>query len=1370
MHRPEEQDWLRAETLAEQLSALTSDEVSARLRVLATSGESELVLELARQLIADRPSTEALQSGTSLGGFRLISVLGAGSMGTVWRARQELIERDVAMKVIHSHLIGPDRHERFLREMRTLGKLSHPGLVQVYGAGIHAARGMTPMPFLAMELVEGLPLHEWAGAKVRTPTEFLRVMAAVCAAVQSAHDRQIIHRDLKPANILVRPDGRPVVLDFGISQLMGAETVATEGGFEGTPAYAAPEQFLGRTHSIQELAGVDLYAIGVILFELLAGRLPFDLPAQRSLAKIRQTKLEGRVLRLAEAWSDCPPLLDEIISRAVRREPWDRVYSTLAEFGRALDAAAGRLDVAAPTPVLWKPAVGAVIPRTHWQLDRPLGEGGAGEVWLGHHQELGDQRVFKFCDSEEKARTLRRELTVYRLLRDRVGRNPHFVPLLEVSLAEAPWYLMMEDVDAVDLPTWCAAVPGGPQGLDWAIRIELAAQVAEALQAAHEAGILHRDIKPANLLIRGRPNDGPGGVHVLIADFGIGQIVAEDLVRAGGQSGFTRTVSGMARSTLSGTLLYLAPEVLGGQPATARSDIYSLGVVLWQLLAGNFHAALDPADWASHIANAHLRSDLAKCLAGKPERRWQSAGELAASLRQLPEREQAERRRHEELEARERRAYRRGVARTAALAVLIVAGFMALAAHALRQERTAERRLAENHLERLKTLDRTDLEAGRRERGLGFWALAARQATHQAELRSAAALVLGLPDLVPQKPAALQGSLPATLPQGTAHPKRSDETARSVSADGQWLAIARNHNGIEGLVDLVAVSTGITRTLGWTHFPWLPVGEPELLRFSPDSQRLAVGGSETSRNLLILRIPEGRIETYLFHPADLLTCAWHPMNHQLATGSSDHSIRLWDLDAAAPPPLSSGASNDFDLPPRLDIPAIDRPQGILRGHRDAVRFLAFSSDGRWLASIDAGGLLQVHQGFYSESPSHTDRKNPGSHLAGQSFSGISLAVELHLKNPESIVGLSFVRQEIRILRRSREVEVFSFLPPQLPSEQFVGPGVTHLAWTLDGARLCVLTADDALWLEASTLEVQTSRQNVNADGILPGPGPDSMTLSLIRPPRGHDQVRTLQVSLLPLSQEHLQAPEPIEAMASIIPGDADTAPLVATDDGRLAVRVDRQLQFLDAGRRAINPAPIEIGSSLERLTDWFWDSRGTVFGVVLKTDSQARLLLWPGSSTAPDLTRAPSEFQVPLHTRVTAAHDSRHAFTRNLPEGLMIRGVGAPGTSRVLDASAEAKQERPLAASHDGHFLALVVDSHRIQLLALPSGQRFAEFQSPRLAPIQQLDWRPDGLQLAGVTEDGFVLVWNLQPLLEMLDANHQAGPFLSLSPKVLPP
>ena len=384
---------------------------------------------------------------------------------------------------------------------------------------------------------------------------------------------------------------------------------------------------------------------------------------------------------------------------------------------------------------------------------------------------------------------------------------------------------------------------------------------------------------------------------------------------------------------------------------------------------------------------------------------------------------------------------------------------------------------------------------------------------------------------------------------------------------------------------------------------------------------------------------------------------------------------------------------------------------------------------------------------------------------GHSFSGISLAVESLLKDPESVVGLTFVEQEVRIRRASGEAEVFSFLPQQLPSEQFVGPGTTHLAWTRDGTRLCVLTADDAQWLKSSTFEFSSFHQNVNADGILPGPGPDSVTLSLISPSQERNRVH-----LMVLDQNRLWSPELLTSLSLDGLSQTDTAPLVATDDGRFVVRVDRRFLFLDTNHVAISPQPVQVGNPGERVTDWFWDSRGTLFGVFLKTDTRARLLLWPVARDQPVLAQEPSEFPLPMHSRVTAAQDGKHVFTRNITEGVVTRGIGEPGSSRVLDASPEARQERPLAATHDGRFLAMVVDRHRIQLLALPSGRLFAEFSSPRLAPIQHLEWKPDGRQLAGVTEDGFILVWNLQSWFEMLSSNHIASPFQLPQPVAIQP
>jgi len=665
MRLPTEEQWVRVEALSEELAGLKSEDGHARLAQWAEAGESPTVLGLVGIFHSLRSPFEGFCRGDVIGGhYELQEELGAGSMGVVWRATQRTIERQVAVKILHPVLVSPALRKRAVDEIRVLGQLNHPGIIRIFDAGFHEDRRHGSVPYFAMELVEGVSLDRWAGERREDVPGKLRAMAAVCEAVQAAHDRGIVHRDLKPANILVRAGGSPVVLDFGIARLMGMDEGGEPMGFSGTPQYAAPEQHLGRDLDFRSGESVDVYALGAILFEVLAGRPLHQLGGGASIVDMRRATLEGPVLRLSEVIPGCMSELEDVVSRAVRRDPADRFYS-VAALGRAIARVAEAMAGPVVEPKRWEPEVGAVVPGTGWRLEERLGEGGAGEVWSGRHDPLGAQCVFKFCSKEATVRTLKREFTLYRLLKERIGRNPHFVQLLEVSLDEPPWYLMMNHEHAEDLESWSARKPGGLIAVPTETRIEIVAQTAEALQAAHEAGILHRDVKPANLLIRQQTE---GGIHVLVADFGIGQVMMEHLQAGEGRLGFTRTVSGLRRSELSGTMLYLAPEVLEGETATARSDIYSLGVVFWQLLSGNLKAALDVTDWPARITDALLREDLHRCLAGSPGKRWASAGELAASLRALPQRRAEAARRQAELAAREHAAYRRGVMRTAAAA------------------------------------------------------------------------------------------------------------------------------------------------------------------------------------------------------------------------------------------------------------------------------------------------------------------------------------------------------------------------------------------------------------------------------------------------------------------------------------------------------------------------------------------------------------------------------------------------------------------------------------------------------------------------------------------------------------------------------
>jgi tRNA A-37 threonylcarbamoyl transferase component Bud32/tetratricopeptide (TPR) repeat protein len=345
---------------------------------------------------------------------------------------------------------------------------------------------------------------------------------------------------------------------------------------------------------------------------------------------------------------------------------------------RPPDSEKARRHVSAESePVLgWRPAVGQVVPNTGWVLERELAAGGFGEVWLGRHEKLKERRVFKFCFHADRVRSLKREVTLFRLLKER-GNHPNIVGIQDVFFDEPPFYIMMDYADGEDLSRW-AKKQGGLDKVPLEARLEIVAQMADALQAAHEAGIIHRDVKPSNIIVCG---SHPGNLQFKLTGFGIGKVVSKDVLSGVTQEGFTQTMSGTSDK---GTHIYMAPELLAGKPASTRSDIYSLGVVLYQLLAGDLTRP-PTMDWGRDIESPLLKEDLSKCLAGNPRERFAAAQELAQRLRTLPERQLELSRREAEIAAKVKAAHRKGVMRATAVASGVILLIAALAFWGLRQ-------------------------------------------------------------------------------------------------------------------------------------------------------------------------------------------------------------------------------------------------------------------------------------------------------------------------------------------------------------------------------------------------------------------------------------------------------------------------------------------------------------------------------------------------------------------------------------------------------------------------------------------------------------------------------------------------------------
>src|SRR5215207_5547191 len=280
-----------------------------------------------------------------LGGrYRLDSLIGGGGMGEVWQAHDEVLNRSVAIKIIRPHLADDENIRARLRvEAQLAGKLHHPGIVDVFDYGEDEEDGR-PVPFLVMPLIDGAPLSVILAERGTLSTgEAMALVSEIAAALHVAHDAGIVHRDLKPGNILVTPDGRVMLVDFGIARSSGGEPLTQTGALVGTADYLSPEQAAGRSATFAS----DLYSLGVVAYTCLTGNLPFhrDSDIATALAHLQEDPpvMPGTV----------PDEVVALVNGLLAKDPGDRPSSATAV---ARDAAA--MATAVPSPPGHAPALG----------------------------------------------------------------------------------------------------------------------------------------------------------------------------------------------------------------------------------------------------------------------------------------------------------------------------------------------------------------------------------------------------------------------------------------------------------------------------------------------------------------------------------------------------------------------------------------------------------------------------------------------------------------------------------------------------------------------------------------------------------------------------------------------------------------------------------------------------------------------------------------------------------------------------------------------------------------------------------------------------------------------------------------------------
>ena len=345
----------------------------------------------------------------------------------------------------------------------------------------------------------------------------------------------------------------------------------------------------------------------------------------------------------------------EVVSREeLLEEIWaDRVTvehvltNAVAKLRKALGATDGERILTVPrigyrlTGPVEKVAVGArlasrldlkigepVVGREHFVLEQQLSASAGAEVWIARHGKTAERRVYKFTDDGERLRTLKREVTLYRVLREGLGERDDLIRILDWNFETPPYYLECE-YGGLDLIEW-AGTSDALARLSREERLALFLQFAEAVAAAHSVGVLHKDLKPTNILVASRAD---GILQARVADFGSGRLLDPQRLEELGITRLDPPVMHVAESeTGSGTLLYLAPELIAGKPPTVQSDLYALGLILYQLLMGDLRRPMT-AGWEQGIDDGLLIDDIGAACNGNPALRLSSVADLVHRLK-----------------------------------------------------------------------------------------------------------------------------------------------------------------------------------------------------------------------------------------------------------------------------------------------------------------------------------------------------------------------------------------------------------------------------------------------------------------------------------------------------------------------------------------------------------------------------------------------------------------------------------------------------------------------------------------------------------------------------------------------------------------
>jgi len=540
--------------------------------------------------------------GQTVSHFKILDDLGEGGMGVVYKAHDTKLDRLVALKFLPEEFTSDDSAKhRFVHEARAASALDHPNICAVFDID----ELPTGELFMVMGYYEGKSLRDVLKDEGAMDADrAIDIATQIALGLAVAHEKGIVHRDVKPANILITKDGLIKILDFGVAKLAGATKLTQTGGTVGTVAYMSPEQVTGGKVDARS----DIFSLGVVFYEMLTSVRPFQ--ADIEAAAIYRLVNEDPE-PLSDYRQDLPEHLQDLVSFTLEKKKDDRL-SSLEDFVAQLRGSAGGIAPQHTGTARPKPRPKGVGPGDAigpYRLRERVGVGGMGEVWAADqeapfHRRVAVKIVKRGMDSSEVIARFEAERQALALMDHPciakvydAGSTPHGRP-----------FFAMEFVRGIAIGEYCDR-----HELSTKARLELFIHLCEGVQHAHQKAVIHRDLKPSNVLV----TEVDGKPVPKIIDFGVAKATSQPL---------TEKTMYTHMGQLIGTPEYMSPEQaeLTGEDIDTRTDVYSLGTILYELLVGVL--PFDPSEFRSSGFDG-IRRIIREEVPSTPSRRITSLGD-----------------------------------------------------------------------------------------------------------------------------------------------------------------------------------------------------------------------------------------------------------------------------------------------------------------------------------------------------------------------------------------------------------------------------------------------------------------------------------------------------------------------------------------------------------------------------------------------------------------------------------------------------------------------------------------------------------------------------------------------------------------------